>query len=179
MSSAGAAGAASRVAAHGGKTLVMHGRDAGEAARRMLPSLPEACFVPVDLDELAGAVEYGLAQVVLVAGLDEQAVIAGCAGQGAQEGGGVLEAITRDMDGGPELAAEVARAPSARHAYELWEAAGRLGPCGRELCRRTAGELERRAAAAAGADASPVAAQVVLVDAAAERMVGMYGRVAR
>ena len=66
-----------------------------------------------------------------------------------------------------------------RRAYELWEAAGRLGPCGRELCRRTAGELERLAAEAAGSAESPVAAQVVLVDAKGERMVGMFGRMAR
>ncbi|TDD67241.1 hypothetical protein E1298_39610 [Actinomadura rubrisoli] len=91
----------------------------------------------------------------------------------------MLDAITLDMDGGPALAARVAEAPTARHAYALWEAAGKLGPCGRELCRRTAGELERRAAEAAGASASPVAAQVVLVDAAGERMIGMFGRMAR
>ncbi|MFD0687740.1 hypothetical protein [Actinomadura fibrosa] len=172
------ANAAARVAAEGGRTLVMYGDGAAAAARRMLPGLPDACFVPVDLDELRGAVEHGLAQVVLVAGMDEQAAITG----GADGTGGaaeVLGSITSDMDGGPALAAEVARAPTARHAYDLWEAAGRLGPCGRELCRRTAGELERRAAEAAGTPASPVAAQVVLVDAAGERMVGMYGRMAR
>jgi hypothetical protein len=81
----------------------------------------------------------------------------------------------------------------------MWEDAGLLGQCGRELCRRVAGELERAAAqaaagtaamgqapagtgaegeAAAGTEAagSPVAAQVVLVDASGERMIGMYGR---
>ncbi|HEU5030651.1 MAG TPA: hypothetical protein VFV01_37455 [Spirillospora sp.] len=153
------------------RTLVMHGADAAETARRMLPKLPDDCFVPVGLDALRSAVGEGLAQVVLVSGVDEQAAIAG--------GVPALSAITADMDGGPALAAEVEAAGTPQSAYELWEAAGRLGPCGRELCRRTAGELERLAAEAAGSAKSPVAAQVVLVDAKGERMVGMFGRMAR
>ncbi|MBO2463306.1 hypothetical protein [Actinomadura violacea] len=153
------------------RTLVMHGADAADAARRMLPKLPDDCFVPAGLDALRSAVGEGLAQVVLVSGVAEQAAIAG--------GVPVLAAITADMDGGPALAAEVQAAGTPQAAYELWEAAGRLGPCGRELCRRTAGELERLAAEAAGTAASPVAAQVVLVDAKGERMVGMFGRMAR
>jgi hypothetical protein len=153
------------------RTLVMHGADAGETARRMLPKLPGECFVPIGLDALRGAAGDGLAQVVLVSGMDEQAAIAG--------GAPVLAEITADMDGGPALAAEVADAATPQHVYALWEAAGRLGPCGRELCRRTAGELERVAAEASGSDTSPVAAQVVLVDAKGERMVGVFGRMAR
>jgi hypothetical protein len=153
------------------RTLVMHGANAAETARRMLPKLPDECFVPAGLGELRSAVEQGLAQVVLVSGIDEQAAIAG--------GPSVLAEITADMDGGPALAAEVARAGTPQRVHELWEAAGRLGPCGRELCRRTAGELERLAAEAAGSATSPVAAQVVLVDAEGERMVGMFGRMAR
>ncbi|GAA0562429.1 hypothetical protein [Actinomadura livida] len=153
------------------RTLVMYGDGVRDAARRMLPKLPDACFVPAGTEALRAAVKDGLAQVVLVAGMDGQVAFL--------DGAGVLESITLDMDGGAALAAEVAAAPTARDAYALWEAAGRLGPCGRELCRRTAGELERLAAEAAGSAASPVAAQVVLVDAAGERMVGMYGRMAR
>lgn len=152
-------------------TLVMYGDGVHDAARRMLPKLPESCFVPSGAGALRAAVKDGLAQVVLVAGVEEQVAFLGEAG--------VLESVTLDMDGGAALAAEVAGAPTPRHAYELWENAGKLGQCGRELCRRTAGELERRAADAAGSAASPVAAQVVLVDAAGERMVGMYGRMAR
>ncbi|WP_242905327.1 hypothetical protein [Actinomadura terrae] len=165
---------AADAASHGETTLVLYGEGAGEAARRMLPALPDACFAPVDLDELAeltAAVEHGLAQVVLIAGLDEQAALA------TAPASDVLGSITRDMDGGPALSAEIAGAP--RRAYELWEAAGKLGPCGRELCRRTAGELERRAAQVAGSAESPIAAQVVLVDSTGQRMVGMFGRMAR
>lgn len=153
------------------KTLVMYGDGVRDTARRMLPKLPDACFVPAGAGELRAAVKEGIAQVVLVAGMDEQLALLG--------DDGVLESITFYMDAGAALTAEVAAAPTARHVYELWEAAGKLGPCGRELCRRTAGELERLAAEAAGSAASPVAAQVVLVDAAGERMVGMFGRMAR
>ncbi|GGP94901.1 cobalt-precorrin-5B (C1)-methyltransferase [Actinomadura coerulea] len=154
------------------KTLVMHGDGAREAARRMLPNLPEACFGPVSADRLREAVKAGLAQVVMVARIDDQAAFLGGAA-------GLLESITLDMDCGPALAGRVAQAPAVQDVYELWDAAGRLGPCGRELCRRTAGGLERLAAEASGAAASPVAAQVVLLDSAGERMVGMYGRMAR
>ncbi len=153
------------------RTLVMYGDGVRDTARRMLPGLPEACFVPAGAERLRAAARDGVAQVVLVAGMDEQVAVL--------DDAAALESITADMDGGAALAAEVAAAPTPRHAYGLWETAGKLGPCGRELCRRTAGELERLAAEAAGPDAGPVAAQVVLVDAAGERMVGMYGRMAR
>ncbi|RKS77194.1 hypothetical protein BZB76_2571 [Actinomadura pelletieri DSM 43383] len=168
-------------------TLVLYGDGAGEAARRMLPGLPDACFIPLPEavgEAVAKATKNGSTRVVLVAGVEDQTRILG----GVP---GVLVSITLDMDGGGALAAEVAAAATARAVYDLWEAAGRLGPCGRELCRRTAGELERLAAAALGSanDASNgpangganggVAAQVVLVDPAGERMVGMFGRMAR
>ncbi|MEU5989192.1 hypothetical protein ABZ806_09445 [Spirillospora sp. NPDC047418] len=156
------------------RTLVMYGDGARDAARRMLPDLPDACFVPADAvrEAVATAVKDGTAQIILVAGIGEQVAVLGGAA-------GLLESITLDMDCGVALAGEVSRAAAAEDAYALWEAAGRLGPCGRELCRRTAGELERLAAEAAGAPAGPLAAQVVLLDAAGERMVGMYGRMAR
>ncbi|NDU77421.1 hypothetical protein GWI34_33100 [Actinomadura sp. DSM 109109] len=153
-------------------TLVMYGDGARDAARRMLPKLPDACFVPFAGERLREAVRGGLAQVVMVARIREQAAFLGGAA-------GLLESITLDMDGGVALAGRVARAPAVEDVYELWDAAGRLGPCGRELCRRTAAGLERLAAEVAGSAGSPVAAQVVLLDAAGERMVGMYGRMAR
>ncbi|WP_141582677.1 hypothetical protein [Actinomadura sp. WMMA1423] len=154
------------------RTLVMYGEGAREAARRMLPNLPDACFVPVSAERLREAVKDGTGQVVMVAGIAEQAAFLGGAA-------GLLESITLDMDGGPALAGRVAQAETVQDVYGLWDAAGRLGPCGRELCRRTAEGLERLAAEEAGTTASPVAAQVVLLDAAGDRMVGMYGRMAR
>ncbi|MFI0411238.1 hypothetical protein [Actinomadura sp. 3N508] len=167
------------------RTLVLYGEGAHQAARRMLPGLPDARFVPAGASGEPGptrlraafkeAVRAELAQVVLVAGLAEQARFLGGAGGVA----GVLESVTLDMGGDAALAATVAEAPTLRDAYDRWEAAGVLGPCGRELCRRTAGELERLAAEAAGTPASPVAAQVVMLDPEGERMVGMFGRMAR
>jgi cobalt-precorrin-5B (C1)-methyltransferase len=85
---------------------------------------------------------------------------------------GLLGEITLVAGGSEELAREVEAANTGRHAYELWEAAGLLGRAGRELCRRVAGVLE------SFTDAQ-VAAQVVLVDFAGQRMVAMYGRLAR
>lgn len=156
------------------RTLVLYGEGARDAARGMLPKLPDDCFVPAGAvrEAVGTAVKDGTAQIVLVAGMDEQVAVLGGAA-------GLLESITLDMDCGVALAGEVSRVATPQDAYALWEAAGRLGPCGRELCRRTAGELERLAAEAAGAPHSPLAAQVVLLDAAGERMVGMYGRMAR
>jgi len=55
----------------------------------------------------------------------------------------VLAGITRAVGGAEPVAAEVAAANTARHAYELWEAAGLLPVAGRELCRRVAEVLER------------------------------------
>jgi cobalt-precorrin-5B (C1)-methyltransferase len=154
------------------KTLVMYGEGVREAARRMLPKLPDERFVPIEQERLREAVKEGLVQVIMVARMGEQAAFLGGAA-------GLLESITLDMDCGPVLAEKVAQAPAVRDVYDLWEATGKLGPCGRELCRRTAGELERRTADMAGSSDAQVAAQVVLLDAMGENMVGMYGRMAR
>ncbi|NKZ03679.1 hypothetical protein [Actinomadura latina] len=156
------------------RTLVLYGEGAREAARRMLPKVPDASFVPAGTvrEAVVKAVKDGLAQIVLVAGMEEQTVVLGGAA-------GLLESITLDMDCGVGLAGEVSRAATVQDARALWEAAGKLGPCGRELCRRTAGELERLAAETAGAPQSPIAAQVVLLDTPGDRMIGMYGRMSR
>jgi cobalt-precorrin-5B (C1)-methyltransferase len=192
--------AVSVLAAQGERTLVLcTGGRTEKGAMAMLPKLPDVCFVEVgDFTgaALRRAVEHGITQVVFV----------GMVGKLTKLAAGVLMThytrsrvstellgeITADMGGSAELVAEVGRANTARHAYELWEAAGVLGPCGRELCRRVADVLERHAAgeqgpkaAAAGggslapAGASPIAAQVVLVDFTGRRMIGMYGRLAR
>jgi precorrin-6y C5,15-methyltransferase (decarboxylating) CbiE subunit len=54
----------------------------------------------------------------------------------------VLVDITREV-GAHELADAVAGANTARHAYELWEAAGVLRPAGDLLCARVAEVLTR------------------------------------
>ena len=146
---------------------------------RLLPQLPEVCFV--EAGDFTGAalrraVEGGLTQVVLV----------GMAGKLTELASGVpmthdtrsrvgtelLGEITSAMGGPPDLASRVTAANTARHAYELWETSGMLGRCGRELCRRVAGVLEEFTGSA-------LAAQVVLVDFTGRQMIAMYGRLSR
>ncbi|MFI6521276.1 GNAT family N-acetyltransferase [Spirillospora sp. NPDC050679] len=166
------------IAAAGERTLVLHtGERTREGARAMLPKLPEVCFV--DAGESAqnvepavrAAVANGLPQLIVVGTIRPLCALAG--------GPAMLAGITTVMGGTPEQAAGVAAAGDAARAYELWEAAGLLGQCGRELSRSVADQLESVATAVAGTDASPLAVQVVLMDAEATRMVGMYGRMAR
>jgi cobalt-precorrin-5B (C1)-methyltransferase len=176
------------IAAAGERTLVLHGGGpAGPAASRMLPKLPEVCFTGMDPsagddpgEAVRQAVEHGLDKVIVVATAD------------GLPRGPLLGDITTDMGGTPALAAEVAAAGSAGRACELWRDAGMLGPCGRELCRRVADDLERvaashvpgRRAPSSGAApspspapaGSPIAAQVVLMDDGGRQMIGMYGR---
>ncbi|MQY06382.1 GNAT family N-acetyltransferase [Actinomadura macrotermitis] len=149
------------IAAAGETTLVLHA-DAAEAARRMLPKLPEVCFAeaPADMRPLvADAAAHGLTQIIVVApvaALAEQADPADPAR--------VLGEVTADMGGTPELSAAI----TSQNARGLWEEAGLLGTCGRELCRRVAGVLD-----------GPVAVQVVLVDGPDGKMIGMFGRMSR
>ncbi|MCO5974156.1 cobalt-precorrin-5B (C(1))-methyltransferase [Actinoallomurus soli] len=181
--------AVSVLAAQGQRTLVLcTGGRTEQGAMAMLPKLPDVCFVEVgDFTgaALRRAVEHGVTQVVFV----------GMAGKLTKLASGVLMThytrskvdtallgeITTDAGGPADLAARVAEANTARHAYELWEEAGLLGRAGRELCRRVAGVLERFAEdqAAQVPGASGVAAQVVLVDFTGKRMIAMYGRLAR
>ncbi|GAA2438732.1 hypothetical protein GCM10010191_62450 [Actinomadura vinacea] len=168
--------AVATIAASGEKTLVLLGEGlAGHVAARMLPRLPEVCFVQADAaggvrEAALEAAGHALDRLVLLATVEDLAALDPADGLGG---------ITADMGGTPALAADVAAAGSARRAYELWEGAGLLGQCGRELCRRVADGLELAAAASTGADRSPIAAQVVLMDPGGERMVGMYGRLGR
>jgi cobalt-precorrin-5B (C1)-methyltransferase len=187
------------MAAQGEKTLVLcTGGRTEKGAMRLLPQLPGVCFVEVgDFTgaALRRAVENGITQVVFV----------GMAGKLTKLASGVLMThytrskvdtellaeITTAVGGSAELAAQVAVANTARHAYELWESAGLLGRAGRELCRRVADVLERFAAGEEtggsphdrslqrDATQGPLAAQVVLVDFTGQRMIAMYGRLAR
>jgi cobalt-precorrin-5B (C1)-methyltransferase len=174
------------MAAQGEKTLVLcTGGRTEKGAMRLLPQLPDVCFVEVgDFTgaALRRAVEHGITQVVFV----------GMAGKLTKLASGVLMThytrskvdtallaeITLSMGGSGELVAKVAEANTARHAYELWETEGLLGRAGRELCRRVAGVLEQFAAEAAPEGAG-IAAQVVLVDFTGQRMIAMYGRLGR
>jgi len=124
--------------------LATGGRTEG-AAMRLLPDLPDTCFVEVGdftgaaLRQAAGA---GLTEVVFV----------GMAGKLTKLASGVLMThYTRsrvDLTvlgeiSPPTLREAVEGANTARHVYELWEAAGVLRPCGDALCARVADVLTR------------------------------------
>ena len=142
--------AVSVMAAQGEPTLVLAtGGRTEKAAMRMLPELPEVCFVEVGdftgaaLRQAAGD---GLRDVVFV----------GMAGKLTKLASGVLmthytksrvdtsilAAVTREV-AAAGLVDAVAGANTARHAYELWEAAGVLRPAGDLLCTRVAEVLTR------------------------------------
>ena len=116
-----------------------------KAAMRLLPELPDTCFVEVgDFTgaALRQAADAGLREVVFV----------GMAGKLTKLAGGVLMThYTRskvDLSVLAELSPaalreQVAQANTARHAYEMWEAAGVLRPCGDALCARVADVLTR------------------------------------
>ena len=128
------------------RTLVLAtGGRTEQAAMRLLPELPEVCFVEVgDFTgaALRAAVEQGLAEVVFV----------GMAGKLTKLASGVLMthytksrvdlSVLAALTPG-SLAERVAEANTARHAYELWEAAGVLRPCGDALCAQVADVLHR------------------------------------
>ena len=137
------------MAAQGEPTLVLAtGGRTEKAAQRLLPQLPEVCFVEVgDFTgaALRQAADKGLRDVVFV----------GMAGKLTKLASGVLMThytrsrvdvsvlaeITAEVE--PSLVEAVRGANTARHAYELWEAAGVLRPCGDRLCARVAEVLTR------------------------------------
>ena len=139
------------MAAQGLPTLVLAtGGRTEKAAMRLLPDLPPVCFVEVgDFTgaALKQAVSDGLRDVVFV----------GMAGKLTKLASGVLMThytkskvdlsvladVTAEAGGPPELVEAVRSANTARHAYELWEAAGLLRPCGDLLCARVGAVLTR------------------------------------
>jgi cobalt-precorrin-5B (C1)-methyltransferase len=148
-----------------------------KGAMALLPHLPEVSFVEVG--DFTGAalrrcVEHGVREVVFV----------GMAGKLTKLAAGVLmthytrsavdtdvlaEITTRAIPHDPALAARVREANTARHVYELWDAAGALAACGDALCGQVAQVLERFARTECG---GAVRARVGLVDFGGERLVG-------
>lgn len=167
-------------AAQGERTVVLcTGGRTERGARALLPDLPEVCFVEVgDFTGAAvtAAVTHGLSGVAFV----------GMAGKLAKLAAGVLMthytrskvdlsllgAVTVEAGGTADLATAVTAANTGRHAYELWEAAGLLGPAGDLLCRRVRAVLRRFAGDA-------VAVDVAMVDFTGTRVVASSGRWAR
>jgi cobalt-precorrin-5B (C1)-methyltransferase len=164
--------AVSVAAAQGQRTLVLcTGGRTERGAMRLLPGLPEVCFVEVgDFTgaALRRALQAGQTRVVFV----------GMAGKLAKLASGVLMThytrskvdlgllaeVTAAAGGDDRLAAEVAAANTGRHAYELWERAGLLRQAGDELCQRVRAVLLR-------AGEGRLAADVAMVDFAGDRAV--------
>jgi cobalt-precorrin-5B (C1)-methyltransferase len=147
------------LAAQGIDTVVLTtGGRTERAAMRLLPGLPDTCFVEVgDFTgaALRRAAERGLAEARFV----------GMAGKLSKLAAGVLMThytrsrvdqellarITAEAAGGEGLVAEVAAANTARHAYELWRGAGLAGPASELLCARVEDVLTRWTGGAVGA----------------------------
>jgi len=165
--------AISVLAAQGEDTVVLcTGGRTEKGAMKLLPRLPEVCFVEVgDFTgaALRKAVEHRLNQVIF----------AGMAGKLTKLAAGVLmthytrskvsldllESITLAAGGGQDLAGSVAHANTARHAAELWDEAGLLPAAGRELCARAARVLSRFCAELAAPDDTPTPEiRVIMVD---------------
>ena len=150
--------AISVMAAQGLDTLVLcTGGRTEKGAMAMLPDLPAVCFVEVgDFTgaALRRAVEEGLTNVVFV----------GMVGKLTKLAGGVLMThytkskvpldVLADLD--PGTAEQVRSANTARHAYEIWEAAGVLRPAGDLLCAQVADVLQRFTEGALTADVAMV-----------------------
>jgi len=158
------------MAAQGEPTLVLAtGGRTEKAAIRMLPDLPEVCFVEVgDFTgaALREAVDKGLTDVVFV----------GMVGKLTKLASGVLMThytkskvdpqvlveVTRTVADDRALLDGVAAANTARHAYEQWEAAGVLRAAGDVLCAQVAEVLHRF---------SGLVARVAMVDPAGRAVV--------
>ena len=164
--------AVSVMAAQGETTVVLvTGGRTEQGARRLLPDLPEVCFVEVG--DFTGAAirrarENSLQQLVFVGMVGKLTKLA--AGvlmthyTRSKVDPGVLAQVTRAAGGSADLVAEVGAANTARHAYELWEQAGLLRAAGGVLCRRVAGVLERFAE-------SELSVEVAMVDFTGRRVV--------
>jgi cobalt-precorrin-5B (C1)-methyltransferase len=158
--------------AQGEGTLVLTtGGRSERAARRLAPELPEVCFV-----EVGDFTGYALKRAVA---LDfERCLFVGMAGKLSKLGAGVLmthwtrskvdpqflAALTAEAGGGDDVVAAVSEANSARHAYELWEAAGVDG-APELLCAKVAANL-------AAYVKDRIAVDAIMVDFEGARVVG-------
>jgi cobalt-precorrin-5B (C1)-methyltransferase len=159
--------------AQGESTVVLTtGGRSERAARRLLPDLPEVCFVEVgDFTgyALKRARSLGFARCVFV----------GMAGKLSKLAAGVLMThwtrskvdaaflgeLTAEAGGDTALAEAVAASNTARHAYELWAEAGLLEAAADLVCARVAANLARYVDDALLVDAA-------MVDFAGEAVVG-------
>lgn len=119
-------------------------------AMALLPSLPEVCFVEVgDFTgaALRVAASHGMSHVIFVGMIGKLTKLA--AGvlmthyTRSKVETGLLGEITRSLGRYEEVAARVDAANTARHAYEIWAAAGLLRRAGDVLCARVQAVLTR------------------------------------
>ena len=168
--------AVSVAAAQGERAIVLcTGGRTEKGAMEHIPSLPDVCFVEVgDFTgaALRRAVHGGMERAVFVGMVGKLTKLA--AGvlmthyTRSKIDTGVLASITAAAGAPAEVVAEVAVANTARHAYELWEAAGVLVPAGLLLCRQVADVMEQFAGGA-------LTAEVAMVDFTGRRIVASTG----
>ena len=164
--------AISVLAAQGEDTVVLcTGGRTEKGAMKLLPELPEVCFVEVG--DFTGAALRQAVQHEL-----KRVVFAGMAGKLTKLAAGVLMThytrskvdlallgeITQSVGGPQDLVSSVTNANTARHAAELWDQAGLLPEAGRELCARAARVLSRFCAEQAGPGQRVPAIRVIMVD---------------
>lgn len=137
--------AVSVMAAQGLDTLVLcTGGRTEKGAMTLLPDLPEVCFVEVgDFTgaALRQAVQDGLRRVVFVGMIGKLTKLAGGVLMTHYTRSKVPLDVLAALDEGTSSA--VLQANTARHAYEVWEAAGVLRPAGDRLCEQVADVLQR------------------------------------
>jgi cobalt-precorrin-5B (C1)-methyltransferase len=121
-----------------------------KGAMALLPGLPEVCFVEVgDFTgaALRKAVEHGVPHVAFVGMIGKLTKLASGILMTHYTRSAVdtevLAELTRRVTGDEKLADEVRAANTARHAYEVWAAAGVLGTCGSALCEQAADVMQR------------------------------------
>jgi cobalt-precorrin-5B (C1)-methyltransferase len=116
----------------------------------LLPELDDVCFI-----EVGDFTGYALKRAAALG--FERCVFIGMAGKLAKLGAGImmthwtrskvdpdfLAELTAAAGGDAALCRAVGEANTARHAYELWEAAGLLRPAADRLCAQVARNLAR------------------------------------
>jgi cobalt-precorrin-5B (C1)-methyltransferase len=163
--------AISVLAAQGEDTVVLcTGGRTEKGAMKLLPDLPEVCFVEVG-DFTGAALRQAINHRL------HHVVFAGMAGKLTKLAAGVLMThytrskidlsllsdITLAAGGTKDLARNITAANTARHAAELWDEAGLLPAAGRELCARAARVLSRFCAELATPEDKP-SIRVIMVD---------------
>ena len=158
--------AVSVMAAQGLDTLVLcTGGRTEKGAMALLPDLPEVCFVEVgDFTgaALRQAMGDGLTHVVFVGMVGKLTKLAGGVLMTHYTKSKVPLGVLAALE--PSTSAAVLQANTARHAYEVWEAAGVLRQAGDRLCAQVADVLQRFTEGA-------LSAEVAMVDFTGRRVV--------